>query len=153
GQPNPIDRDLPVTEASRLVRPQGEARQEPGRPDYRQRPIADRRLADADELGAGAEIEAALKNRLDVCGSAAPAELACQTPRPQQRNDDVRVVQRRCPHPPSTPIAASATCALDSKTRTPAAASLLTCSSRGCGSASVPVTDARISGPPARAAR
>jgi len=49
-------------------------------------------------------------------------------------------------HRPSAATAACAAAALESATITPASVSLRTCASRGCGSASVPVTDATMSG-------
>src|ERR1044072_3336010 len=166
GQPKGVvDHDKPIADFDRLPGLQREIRRGAEMSDQCQGTVADIRLADTDEFVARAEIETAFENGFDGRARVASAELLRKHARSHDRDDDFgvgaqrhwRTTAARCGSAagsaPSAAMAASVASALESATITPAAASVSTCALRGCGSASVPVTDATMTArrsPPAR---
>src|ERR1043166_7231845 len=155
----PADRNALAADKRACSLPHVEGRDARGN-DQGGRAVADRRLADADEIVTDAQIETALENRGDLATLAAPAKIAGNDAGAQHgdRANIDRVRQAHCAAAPRSracalPTVASASAAasaLESATITSAASSLRTCSARGCGSPSVPVTEATMRTPSRR---
>ena len=88
------DRDAARRDDGRLARTQSDLRHAHLR-DQRQRAVADRGLADADEQVAGAQIEAALEHGRDLGAGRDLAEFRRHHTRAQDRDDESRAIDGR----------------------------------------------------------
>src|ERR1043166_8247084 len=131
------DRDALAADKRALPLPYAELHYRRG-DDQFHRPVADRRLADADEIIADAQIETTLEYGGDFGIPTAPAQIAGNDTGAQHRDravDRVAPIERQahcaaapraCARPPTAASASAAASAFESATITPAASSLRT---------------------------